>query len=273
MSNMSAPSTLYKEVYGTGDPILCLHGLGASLFTWRHFIAPFSKNNQLILVDFQGSGKSPKPYDGDYSIMAKADDIYNLIVEQDLRNLTLVGNSLGGGVALLVATRLMEEEPGRLSKLVLIDSAGDKRYVPWHIKVVRSFVGWPIIYATPSRLAATMTLRTCYYDAKKASKEQVLAYATPLASRGGRNALLQTARGCIPANVDELMAKLPKLTVPTLLLWGRQDKVIPLVVGELLHKLIPNSQLEIIEECGHIPQEEKPEEIVALVSRFLETEQ
>jgi len=266
---MSAPATLYKEVYGIGDPILCLHGLGGSLFSWRHFIAPFSKNNQLILVDFQGSGKSPKPYGGDYSIAAKADDIYNLIVEEDLRNLTLIGNSLGGGVALLVATRLMEEESGRLSKLVLIGSAGDKRYVPWPVKVVRSFVGGPIVYATPSRLAASATLRMCYYDPKKASKEQVLAYATPIASRGGRHALLQTARGCIPANADALIAKLPKLTVPTLLIWGRQDKIIPLVVGELLHELIPNSQLEIIEECGHIPQEEKPEETVALVSRFL----
>src|SRR4029078_3540519 len=98
---MSAPITLYKEVYGTGDPILCLHGLGASLFTWRHFIAPFSQNNQLILVDFKGSGKAHKPYDGDYSIAAKADDIYHLIVEQNLTKLTLVGNSLGGGVALL----------------------------------------------------------------------------------------------------------------------------------------------------------------------------
>ena len=268
---MSAPITLHKEVYGTGDPILCLHGLGASIFTWRHFIAPFSKKHQLILVDFKGSGKSPKPYDGDYSIAAKADDIHNLIIEQDLRNLTLVGNSLGGGVALLVAIRLMEQKSDRLSRLVLIGSAGDKRYVPWHIKVVRSFVGWPIMYVMPSRLAASMALRTCYYDRKKASKEQVLAYATPIASRGGRHALLQTARGCIPANADDLIAKLPKLTVPTLLVWGRQDKVIPLVVGELLHELVPNSQLEIIEECGHIPQEEKPAETIALVSRFLKT--
>ena len=60
------PSTsvsLYREVYGAGDPILCLHGLGANLYSWRHFIAPFSQHNKLILVDFKGCGRSPKPLD------------------------------------------------------------------------------------------------------------------------------------------------------------------------------------------------------------------
>ena len=61
MSTDQASSNLYKEVYGSGDPILCLHGMGASTFSWRHFIAPFSQNNKLILVDFKGCGKSPKP--------------------------------------------------------------------------------------------------------------------------------------------------------------------------------------------------------------------
>src|SRR4030095_15117893 len=101
-----ASTTLYKEVYGTGDPILCLHGLGASMFSWRNFIEPFSRHHKLILVDFKGSEKSAKPRDGHYSIQDKADDIYKLIVADNLTNLTLVGNSLGGAVALLVAIRL-----------------------------------------------------------------------------------------------------------------------------------------------------------------------
>src|SRR5258705_6993595 len=103
MTNLrpSASVSLYKEVYGAGDPILCLHGLGANIYSWRHFITPFSQHNKLILVDFKGCGKSPKPLDTHYSIQHKADDIYNLILADDLTNLTLVGNSLGGGIALL----------------------------------------------------------------------------------------------------------------------------------------------------------------------------
>ena len=263
------PTTLYKEVYGAGDPVLCLHGLGASLYSWRHFIKPFSQQNKLILVDFKGNGKSPKPFDSHYSIEEKADDIYNLIVEEDLTKLTLIGNSLGGAVSLIVAIRLLEEKSNRLSRLVLIDSAGDKNSIPPHLKLVRSFLGAPILYLAPSKLAARLTLRMCYYDSKKTTTEQVAAYARPLASRAGRHALLQTARQCIPENADELIAKLNVITVPTLILWGREDKVIPLRVGELLHRAITNSTLEIIEECGHVPQEEKPDETIARIYRFL----
>lgn len=265
----SASTTLYKEVYGSGDPIICLHGLGASLYSWRNFIAPFSQNNKLILVDFKGAGRSPKPRDADYSIEGKVDDIYNLIVEEDFSNLTLIGNSLGGAVALMLAIRLAEQAPNLLSRLVLIDSAGDKNLMPPHLKLVRSILGIPIVYLGPTRMAAKMTLRMCYYDRQKPTREQIEAYARPIASQGGRHAILQTCRHCIPQNAAELLAKVNTITVPTLILWGRQDQVIPLRVGEQLHKAIPNSTLSIIEECGHVPQEEKPAETIALISSFL----
>jgi pimeloyl-ACP methyl ester carboxylesterase len=270
----ASPSTnLYREIYGSGDPILCLHGLGASMFTWRHLIEPFSQKNKLILVDFKGSGKSPKPFDRHYSIEDKANDVYDLIVAENLTNLTLVGNSLGGGVAMLVALRLAQEDPVRLSKLILIDSAGDKNHIPVHLKLVRSIFGALIMRLTPSKMVVNMTLRMCYYDKKKITSEQIEAYSAPFASPAARHALLQTVKHCIPANIDEIILALPTLTVPTLIVWGREDQVIPLEVGQLLHQLIPNSTLNIIEECGHIPHEEKPDETVALISRFLATNQ
>ena len=270
-SRTSPSVSLYKEVYGAGDPILCLHGLGANIYSWRHFIVPFSQNHKLILVDFKGCGKSPKPRDTHYSLEEKVDDIYNLILAEDFKHLTLVGNSLGGAIALLVAIRLGNEKPNRLSRLILIDSAGEKGSMPPHLTLLRSALGAPMIYLSPSRLAAKMTLRMCYHDREKITKEQVEAYAAPLSSLGGRHALLHTARQCIPANADELIAAVSTLTVPTLILWGREDKVIPLRVGKLLHELIPNSKLEVIEQCGHIPQEEKPDETIARISEFLAT--
>ncbi len=260
---------LYRETYGAGDPILCLHGLGASLYSWRHLIEPLSKTNRVILVDFKGNGKSPKPRDTHYSIQNKTDEIYQLINDEALSNLTLIGNSLGGGISLLLALRLIEESPGRLARLILIDSAADKRFVPVHLKLVRSFLGPVLIYGAPSSLAARMTLRYCYYNTRKVTAEQIKAYAEPLASDGGKYAFLQTAKQCIPENADELLEKLGTITVPTLIIWGRQDKVIPLEVGNILHRAIPNSTFEILEECGHIPQEEKPEETIRLISRFL----
>jgi pimeloyl-ACP methyl ester carboxylesterase len=268
MNNAAAALNLHKEVYGVGNPILCLHGMGGSTFSWRHFITPFSRNNKLILVDFKGCGKSPKPHDTHYSIHDHANSIYRIILEEDLTNMTLVGNSLGGVVALILAIRLSTESPSRLAKLILIDSGGDKR-LPTHLKLIRSFLGPPIVQLSPARLAAKMVLRYCYYDKSKPSREQVSAYSAPLSDTGGRHAFLQTARQCVPEDADELAADLSKIDVPTLIIWGRQDAVIPIEVGEILHHAIPNSTLEIIEQCGHIPQEEKPEETIALISKFL----
>jgi pimeloyl-ACP methyl ester carboxylesterase len=180
-----------------------------------------------------------------------------------------VGNSLGGAVALLLAMRLGKQNPGLLSKLVLIDSAGAKQLLPPHLKLLRSALGGLILHFTPSRLAALMTLRMCYYDPKKVTSADVQAYAAPFANREGRHALLQTARQCVPPNADELISQVSTITVPTFILWGREDRVIPLKVGERLHQLLPNSNLRVLEQCGHIPQEEKPEETVALISEFL----
>ncbi|MGI9068621.1 MAG: alpha/beta fold hydrolase [Pyrinomonadaceae bacterium] len=272
---MSSPKTpfaldLHREEYGIGDPILCVHGLGANIFTWRHFISPFSQKNKLILVDLRGFGSSPKPANKNYSIEQHADDVYKIILKDDLTKLTLVGNSLGGGIALLVALRLCEQDPTRLSKLVLIDAGAYKEYLPGYLKLMRSFLGKLIVYSGPSKLAARFVLKASYYDKNKITEQQVKAYADPLASEGGRNALLQTARHCIPSNSDEIIRKLKNITVPTLILWGRHDGVIPLRVGELLDQALPDSKLEVFEECGHIPQEEKPEETIASISKFMD---
>jgi pimeloyl-ACP methyl ester carboxylesterase len=265
----SSVFNLNQKRFGNGDPVLCVHGLGANLFTWRHFIAPLSKHNKLILVDLRGFGSSPKPDDNHYSIERHADDIYRIILNDDLTNLTLIGNSLGGAISLLVALRLCEQEPNRLSRLVLIDGGAYKEYLPGYLKLMRSFLGKLFVYLAPSRLAVKFVLKASYYDKNKISAEQVKAYADPIASEGGRHGLLETARQCVPVNSDEIISKLNRITVPTLILWGRQDAVIPLKVGELLDRDLPNSELEVFEQCGHIPQEEKPEQTIASISRFM----
>jgi pimeloyl-ACP methyl ester carboxylesterase len=265
----SSSIKLHQEEYGNGDPILCLHGLGGNIFTWRNFIKPFSRNHKLILVDLRGFGASPKPIDPHYSLEEHADQIYGIILRDNLTKLTLIGNSLGGAVALLVASRLCEQEPNRLSKLVLIAAGAYKEYLPRYLKLMRTPLGAPMIYLAPSRLATRFVLQAAYYDSQKLTIEQTIAYSGPMASRGGRHALLQTAKQCIPPRSDEMIAKLSSITVPTLLLWGREDAVIPLKVGQLLEQAIPNSKLEVIDNCGHIPQEEKPDETIERVCKFL----
>jgi pimeloyl-ACP methyl ester carboxylesterase len=265
---------LHCEVYGKedGDPILALHGLGSSIYTWRKLNEspyPF-QNYRLILVDLRGAGKSPKPHDKHYSILEQADLIYQFILEKNLKNLTLMGNSYGGAVSLLVAIKLCETDPGRFSKLILIDSGGYDKKLPGHLKLLRTpILGLLVLYILPPKTSSRMILKKGYYDEKKITEEQVEAYAAPIAAKGGRYALYQTARQAIPKNIDEITSKYKTIRVPTLILWGLQDKIIPLEIGEQLRSDIPNSKLEIIDKAGHMPQEEVPERVIPLILEFM----
>jgi pimeloyl-ACP methyl ester carboxylesterase len=272
VSQCTSKTGLHCEIYGKGDPILALHGFGSSTYTWRSFNEypyPF-QNYRVILVDFRGAGKSPKPRDKHYSILEQTDLVYQFILEHDLKNLTLIGNSYGGAVSLLLAIRLCEQDGSRLSKLILIDSGGYNRKLPWHLKLLRTpILGWIALHILPAKTAARMILKQAYYDKNKITENQVEAYAGPIAAKGGRHALLQTAKQAIPGNIDEITAKYKSICVPTLILWGQQDKVIPLEIGEQLRRDIPNSRLEIIDKTGHVPQEEVPGKVFPLILEFM----
>lgn len=263
---------LHCKTYGDGDPILAVHGLGASIYTWRKLIeSPYRfPGYKLIMVDLRGSGDSPKPHDKHYSILEQADLIYQFIEEQDLRNLTLMGHSYGGAVSLLVAIRLCEQDPGRLAKLILIDSGGYNKLLASHLKILRTpLIGWLAVHLLTPKAQAKKVLLAAYYDDRKISAEQIAEYARPIASPGGRHALLQIAKQAIPKNIDDYTSQYPRISVPTLILWGLDDKIVPLKIGKMLHEAIPRSRLEIINDCGHNPQEERPEETICYISEFL----
>lgn len=270
MSDPNTPVDLHHKIYGSGNPVLCIHGFGASLFSWRNFVAPLSQGYQLILIDLKGHGNSPKPPDSHYSTKDHADLIFKFIVNHDLRNLTLVGNSFGGALALFLSIMLMEKEPGRLRSLILIDAGAYKEYIPGYVKILSvPIIGAAAIYLIPARCMAKSILKIAYYDPAKITEEQITAYATPIASPGGKHALLETGRQIIPPNIDELIAKYKDINVPTLIIWGKQDKVINPIVGTLLDQAIQNSTLKWVDQCGHVPQEEVPEATVPLVLDFL----
>ena len=270
--NPATPIELNHKIYGAGDPVLCIHGFGASLYSWRNFVTPLSQNYQLILIDLKGCGDSPKPPDSHYSPQDHADLIYKFILDHDLRNLTLVGNSFGGALSLLLSLMLLNHAPGRLRALVLIDAGAYKKYIPGYLRLIGiPILGAVAIYLTPARFMAKSILKMAYYDPKKITAEQIAAYAAPIASPGGKHALLETGKQIIPPNIDELTARYKDITVPTLIIWGRQDKIISPEVADLLDQALPNSTLKWIDQCGHVPQEEMPEVTVPLVLDFLQS--
>jgi len=264
---------MYSECHGQGNPLLCIHGFGASLYSWRNFVKPpLTDNYQVITIDLKGAGKSPKVYGNDYSTQTHADLIYEFIHEHDLQNLTLIGNSFGGALALLVTLMLTDHDPTRLKSLVLIDAGSYVDLLPGYLKIL----SWPVIgalaaYLAPSKLAAAGVLRKSVYDKKKITPEQIAAYAAPLSLPGARHALLQTGAQIIPPNFPQLAARYPDIKVPTLIIWGENDQVIDPEAGRRLKKAIPHSELIWVPECGHIPQEERPEITVPAVATFLQT--
>jgi pimeloyl-ACP methyl ester carboxylesterase len=268
-STCSSATGLHCEVYGSGAPVLAVHGLGACVYSWRKLKGRLP-DHKLILIDLKGHGESPKPRDTHYAIPDQAELILKFIREQDLQNLTLIGNSYGGAVSLLVAITLCKEEPGRLSKLILIDSGGYNQDLPWHLRILRAPVlGWLALHLVPPSINALTVLLYSYYRKRQITWEQIKAYAKPIGSPGGRYALLKVAKQAVPDNFEELTSQYPSISVPTLIVWGREDRVIPLAIGEKLDQDIPDSGLVILEQAGHVPQEEKPEETIEAIAKFL----
>src|SRR5437667_7073122 len=155
MSIVTKPIELYHESYGEGAPLLCIHGFGASLYSWRNFIGPLGKDNQLILIDLKGCGKSPKPNDTKYSTLDHAGLVRQFILKHDLKNLTLVGNSLGGALSLLVTIVLMETgELARLRSIILMDAGAYQEFIPFFLRLLSVPILNLPAYLLPSRSLA-----------------------------------------------------------------------------------------------------------------------
>jgi|GEM_PF-477116 len=262
---------LHCEIYGSGQPILFLHGMGGNSYSWRFMVEPLSKYYQVILIDFRGEGQSPKPHDDHYSILDQRDLIYQFILEKNLRRLILVGNSYGGAVSLLLAIKLgAPGAPSRLWKLILIDSAGYPDHLPLFLVILRTpILGWLAVHLLPPSLQILIVLWQSYYDHCKITGEQIEAYAQPLAERGGRHALLEIGKRAIPKDIQKYIDLYPTISVPTLILWGEEDHVLRKDVGTRLNKAIHDSRLEYIDFAGHVPQEEQPDAVVCRIKAFL----
>ncbi len=260
---------LHVEQYGEGHrQIMMLHGFGANSYTWRSWIGGLAKEHRVWSVELKGHGSAPAPPDDLYSIHDHADLVRRLIVQQDLRQLTLVGHSMGGGVALLVVLRLLEEE--RLERLVLVSSAAYPQRLPPFISLsAHGPVSEFGLRLFPKRLLIRLVLRSIVYDRQSVTDAQVAAYAEPFYKAAHRAALIKTATRMIPPDFGEITRRFPEIELPTLLLWGRQDRVVPLAVAEKLLAALPKAQLEVIEECGHVPPEEMPKESLKIVQKFL----
>jgi pimeloyl-ACP methyl ester carboxylesterase len=271
---------IYYEDLGPGEPLalnhphgevlILLHGFGETHDTWAMLAPELARHYRVISVDLKGSGYSDKPDDGRYRVADQAAVVAALADELQLQGVTLIGHSLGGGVALMTALEWQSHGDHRLKRLVLIDSAGASGRVPHLIGQLRwPFFGPMMLHLANPTVLVRQILSGNYYDPTLVEPRLVDAYARSMQSPGGRQALIMTARQVIPDHFPELIARYRTLDVPALVLWCRDDRILPASDAYRFREALPRATVDWLDRCGHSPQEERPVETFRAVDRFL----
>ncbi len=267
---MTVTPSLHVEVRGTGPDVILLHGFGASRFTWRYWTDRLARRHRLHLVDLKGFGMAARPPDGRYSPADFAEEVFDYTKRAGLRRYVLMGHSMGGGVALLASLLARESGGAGPHALVLVAAAAYPQRLPKLIGLATHPLLGPIFFGLiPARTIAKAGLIQSYHPERRPPAEAIAGYAKGLARPGGKRSLRWTASQLVPANLDAITARYPSIDVPTLLLWGDSDRVVPPWVGRRLARELPNARLVSLEECGHVPPEELPEESLSVVEDFL----
>jgi pimeloyl-ACP methyl ester carboxylesterase len=220
---------------------------------------------RVIAIDMLGFGYSGKPRNGEYTIAGQASLLNSLLDRLNLKRATLVGSSYGGAVAATCAL----DYPERVEKLVLIGTVNNNR--PLGYKLMR-FFGSPVVgdVVSPLLIGSRRLLRRRMkrvYDRHEwvLDERRVQARHLPLRAAGTQRAIVRTVRGW---DAERISRDAHLIRQPVLLLWGENDREIPLADGERLHEQIPGSRLIVFLNCGHIPHEEYPEEFTKVVADF-----
>jgi len=254
------------------ETFLLLHGYGASSFSWRTWAPSLAQRGHVLTVDMKGFGRAPKPDDGRYAPADHAELVLRLVHERGLDRITLVGHSLGGGVALYVALGLRDAgQAGRLERLVLMAGAAYRQPLPPFVTLARHpRISTLLLRALGPEFVIAQALRAIVFDSSTITRDQVRGYAAPLHDDASLVGLFDSALQILPTELERMTPRYAEIDVPTLLLWGRQDRVVPLWVGRRLAGVLPRSTLHVLERCGHMPAEERPAESLAALQTFLE---
>ena len=241
---------------GSGPVVVLLHGLGSRKEDWLPVLEPLAQKNRLLVPDQIGFGKSDKPL-LDYSVQTYVDFLNEFLRQMKVEKASLVGESLGGWIAGLYA---VEFSSGAhlipVEKLVLVDAAGLKQdAIPSNLN--------------PSTLAGMRGLmESVFYDTSWLNEDALRKIFTDkLSVHDGytvRSLLSNLALG-----TERLDDKLGSIKTPTLVTWGKQDKLVPIASGERYAAGIAGAKLVSFDKCGHVPPIEKTEEFVAAVTAFL----
>jgi pimeloyl-ACP methyl ester carboxylesterase len=250
---------------GSGPAVVLVHGFGSSIYTWKDLIAPLAARHDVVALDLPGFGQSDQPADLSFEDFPRA--VVGLMDRLSLDRAALVGNSMGGATAAVVAAR----HPERVSSLVLIDAAGfnlAEADRPGIVRLTGSPLG-ALVFALPGkRLVVEASLRQVFHDDARVTPERVSEYLAA-ARRPGTFAALRSLGASLEGRSSLVAESLPRVEARTLVLWGGEDRWIPPAHAEHFAAAIPGARKVVIPGCGHVPQEEVPEEVARLLLEFL----
>jgi pimeloyl-ACP methyl ester carboxylesterase len=261
------------ETNGTGPtPVVFLHGFAAALTTWDD-IRPLlpCDDYRCYFLDLKGFGCSSKPHDGAYGPADQAAVVMAFLKDRKLRNVLLVGHSLGGGIALITLLEALSEgRKGLIGGLVLIDCAAYPRKLPPILRLLCiPLLGWAILNLLPVPFMVRFTLMRIFHNRSAVTPERIARYVDSYTGKGIARSFTESARQFLRVDYDRFIPSYRQLGLPVLIVWGRYDPIIPVEDGLRLHRNIPGSRLVVIDECGHNPHEEKAAETCAAMTDFL----
>lgn len=253
--------------------ILLVHGMAGSSDTWREVMPRLAERYTVLAPDLLGHGESAKPM-GDYSLGAYASGLRDLLAVLDLGPVTVVGQSLGGGVAM----QLAYQHPELVDRLVVVGSGGLGREVSWLLRVL-TLPGaeylMPVLFPEFLRDQGDAVGRMLHRWGLRAPRiaEMWRAYGS-LTQAENRRAFVRTLRAVIDPGGQSVSANdrlYLAAAMPTLIVWGSADPIIPVAHAHAAHEAIPGSRLEIFEGVGHFPHVEEPGRFVEVVRDFVES--
>jgi pimeloyl-ACP methyl ester carboxylesterase len=255
---------------GTGPVLLLIHGMAGSLETWRSVVDPLARNATVLAVDLPGHGTSG-PGGGDYSLGSLASGLRDVLTMLGHERATLIGHSLGGGIAMQFSYQF----PEMTERLVLVSSGGLGLEVNPVLRAA-SLPGANLflsVTAEATRRASGLAgrvLRATHSPSRPALDELVRSYAS-LADADRRSAFLATVRSVVGLSGQTVRAGdrlyLAK-DLPVLLMWGADDPIIPVEHAISAHELLPHSTLAVFDGVRHFPQVEAPQQFVEALEDF-----
>ena len=247
-------------------PIVLLHGTGASLHTWDGWTRELARERRVIRFDLPGFGLTGPSPDGVYTIESYVDTVLALADTLGVQRFIVAGNSLGGYVAWATAVL----HPERVDRLILVDAAGypfRSQSIPLAFRIARTPVLNVLMRDVLPRSVVAASLRNVYGDPTRVTPALVDRYFDLATRAGNRAALVARFDQTTPGSLAE---RVPEIRVPTLILWGGKDRLIPLEFGARFARDIQGSRLVVFDTLGHVPHEEDPARTVAAVLPFID---